>query len=391
MRLLTNYSFAYLFSTVFFSFKIIPARANTGTTRSLSTMASSSLPITIADRARGALLGFYCGDALAMPVHWYYDVNQLKRDFGAITRYEAPKPSFPGSIMNLSNTGGGGRGSDKGDIVGDVILHGKKKYWLKSGNYHYHHGMAAGENTLDALITRVLTKSMIAKNAFNVKDFTDSYISFMTTPGSHNDAYAGTCHRMFFANWVQGIAPENCAGNDGHNVDSIDLLMIVPPLVVAYLNRPQDELFAAIKSAVQVTRKTEYLRFANLYAELLSNVLKGAPMREAAEALGLKLGINLADAVKRQGSSDPMTACYIDSSFPVLLFFAYKYADSAESLLLASANAGGENVARGSLLGSLAGAQFGLSGLPERFKSDLLHSASLISEATEFTEIFVTK
>jgi hypothetical protein len=35
--------------------------------------------------------------------------------------------------MNLSSTGGGGRGSDKGDIIGDVILHGKKKYWLRGG------------------------------------------------------------------------------------------------------------------------------------------------------------------------------------------------------------------------------------------------------------------
>jgi hypothetical protein len=37
--------------------------------------------------------------------------------------------------MSLSNTGGGGRGSDKGDIVGSVILHGKKQYWMKGGTY----------------------------------------------------------------------------------------------------------------------------------------------------------------------------------------------------------------------------------------------------------------
>lgn len=60
--------------------------------------------------------GVYVGDALAMPVHWYYDTNQLRRDFGEILKYEAPKSSFPGSIMNLSNTGGGGRGSDRGSI-----------------------------------------------------------------------------------------------------------------------------------------------------------------------------------------------------------------------------------------------------------------------------------
>ena len=31
--------------------------------------------------------------------------------------------------MNLSNTSGGGRGSDQANIVGDVILHGKKQFW----------------------------------------------------------------------------------------------------------------------------------------------------------------------------------------------------------------------------------------------------------------------
>lgn len=43
--------------------------------------------------------------------------------------------SFPGSIMNLSNTGGGGRGSDQASIVGDVILHGKKKYWMRGTSH----------------------------------------------------------------------------------------------------------------------------------------------------------------------------------------------------------------------------------------------------------------
>jgi len=38
-----------------------------------------------------------------------------------------------------------------------------------------------------------------------------------------------------------------------------------------------------------------------------------------------------------------------------LLFLAYKYADSPERAILANANAGGENVARGSLLGTLMG------------------------------------
>ena len=51
-----------------------------------------------------------------------------------------------------------------------------------------------------------------------------------------------------------------------------------------------------------------------------------------------------------------MAACYIDQSFPALLHFAYKYADNPEQAVLANANAGGENVARGSLIGALLGA-----------------------------------
>ena len=96
------------------------------------------------DRVKGSLWGIYIGDALAMPTHWYYDQSHLKRTYGQITGYVAPQDKLPGSIMSLSNTGGGGRGSNSGDIVGGVILHGKKKYWERGANWFYHRGLAAG-------------------------------------------------------------------------------------------------------------------------------------------------------------------------------------------------------------------------------------------------------
>lgn len=126
-----------------------------------------------------ALWGLMAGDALAMvfflipsclslvlltfrqPVHWYYNLGQLKRDFpNGIQGYEAPKQHLPGSILNLSSTGGGGRGSDKGNIIGDVINHGsrpaklllkpplicvgKQKYWKRGADYHYHATLVKG-------------------------------------------------------------------------------------------------------------------------------------------------------------------------------------------------------------------------------------------------------
>lgn len=55
-----------------------------------------------------------------MPVHWYYDVSALKRDFGDITDYQPPRAKHPGSIMSLSSTGGHGRGGQEGRIIGEM-------------------------------------------------------------------------------------------------------------------------------------------------------------------------------------------------------------------------------------------------------------------------------
>ena len=69
--------------------------------------------------------------------------------------------------------------------MGKVILHGKKKYWVRGGSYHYHLGLQAGENTLEAQLTRLLVRSMTESGRkLDSKDFLDKYISFMTTPGN---------------------------------------------------------------------------------------------------------------------------------------------------------------------------------------------------------------
>ncbi len=52
------------------------------------TPTADSMALSLPERFRGAMWGMYIGDALAMPVHWYYDTNQLRRDFGQITKYE---------------------------------------------------------------------------------------------------------------------------------------------------------------------------------------------------------------------------------------------------------------------------------------------------------------
>jgi|APCry1669189768_1035252.scaffolds.fasta_scaffold103278_2 hypothetical protein len=44
------------------------------------------------------------------------------------------------------------------DVIGNIILHDKKDFWGKDKKSHYHRGLQAGENTLEANLVRMFTK-----------------------------------------------------------------------------------------------------------------------------------------------------------------------------------------------------------------------------------------
>ena len=53
-----------------------------------------------------AFWGMCAADSLSMPVHWFYDVDDIQREFrGWIREFRAPRDKHPSSIMSLSNTG----------------------------------------------------------------------------------------------------------------------------------------------------------------------------------------------------------------------------------------------------------------------------------------------
>ena len=55
---------------------------------------------TIPEHKRAALAwGAFIGDALAMPVHWYYDREALRRDYGVVRDYEAPPNPHADGIL----------------------------------------------------------------------------------------------------------------------------------------------------------------------------------------------------------------------------------------------------------------------------------------------------
>lgn len=273
----------------------------------------------IRDRIKGALYGLFIADAMAMPTHWYYGgVGQVTGEYGAgVTSYVKPVTKYPGSIMSKSNTAGGGRGGFKGDIIGDVIFHGKKKYWQPGSDYFYHQSMEAGDNTLEPLLLRrVLAVTAATAGQFNVPAITQDYMKFMTTPGSHNDTYCGTCHRMFFANWkaqekqlqTNGSSalpdPALCPDNDGHNVDNTDSIITTVP--IALMARDDVQSMENVAAMVAITRKSQP---SQQYAQHFSKMLREVVFNmQDAKAQAHTLAQQLKFGALSSRAADPVTA-----------------------------------------------------------------------------------
>ena len=350
-----------------------------------------------ADRMRGALWGMFVGDALAMPVHWYYSISTLWQDFGQIRDYQAPKAHHPNSIMALANTGKAGRGNQVGDIVGNVILKGKKQHWGQA-NRHYHQGMQAGDNTLNLLCARVLLRSLNAKGHYDKTDFLNEYIRFMTEPDRHNDTYAESYHRDFFANYASGVVPEKCAGPDGHDTASIGGLVSLPLIIMATIS--DYSLTTISEVALSQQRLTHSSALLERYTIELSKLLFhifhdiNPDTEQIACTASSNLGFPAAkviQSVRRNNSADSdviggilSPACYIDQSFPSVLYLAARYPNDFESAMIANTNVGGDNCHRGGVLGAILGASLGVEAIPKRWINGLTAHTELNSEIEQF-------
>lgn len=347
--------------------------------RVAQSLAMAAATDVMEDRVRGSLWALFAGDALSSPTHWYYGgKRQIIKDYGGLLEdYKKPTVEMTGSIMAKSNTDGAGRGSynpNKETIIGDVINHGKKAYWSPQKSYHYHATLEAGENTLEAQLARVLMRSITETGgSFSAEHFRKAYITFMTTPGSHNDAYASTCHRMFFANLVHNkLDPEECPDNDEHNVDTIDGLVLptITALAEAYVapddtRKSREIVRRRAADTVRVTRNSRALEVAaSTLSDSIFDAVRSAKLNKSSVTFFM--------------SDDPMVSCYLSESLPSTLYMTSKYQGRVWDGLLANANVGGENVHRGAVLGAILGALDGATKLPTRL-IDGLHAKEELS------------
>jgi ADP-ribosylglycohydrolase len=66
--------------------------------------------------------------------------------------------------------------------------------------------------------------------------------------------------------------------------------------------------------------------------------------------------------------------CYVEDSVPAVLYLALKYHDDPETALNVNTNLGGDNAARGAVLGALLGASHGIEKFPDRWVRGLVEA-----------------
>ena len=315
------------------------------------------------DRPQGTLYGICIGDALAMPVHWYYNRQALNTDYGRVTNYLAPKNPHPDSILWRSNYIAP---NPKGEI-----LHDQGQYWGQKA-IHYHQFLDAGENTLTVKLCRLLIESINQIGVYDPDDFLRRYIAFMTTAGNHHDTYIEECHRGFFANYARGLPPRRCGVTEKH----IGGLVGIIPVVAYYYDQPERIHNAALTHLALTHPGLKMATAGKLIIDLLMKVLNGAGLREAIleeiEAqknpfLGHPFSKLLDDPDDQVIGPRFSTACYVEDSVPAVLYLALKYHDDPETALIVNTNLGGDNAARGAVLGAFLGAAYGLEHFPDRW------------------------
>ena len=350
-----------------------------------------SNPSDIKDRATGAIMGAFIGDALALGPHWYYDLAAMRRDYGDwVDDYTDPQPG------------------------------------------RYHAGLKAGQLSQAGFILTLMLRSLVENRGYDEADFCrrmdDELFPLLDgTPVSGPGLYTSQSIREAWRRRVQQGLPW---GQTGGHADTTEALERTLAIAVRYACHP-DKLAAAMTGNTLLTQVDDtVVSMTVAFGAVLGLLVQG-------HALDADLSGKLMKLVKsgdlpfhavtrddlqppRPGDPDPprvgrfaspdallspsyMAAaatdpaisiepawkvsivygmpCAIYHQLPAAYYLAARFHDDFEAAVLHAVNGGGQNQARAILTGALAGAQAGLRGIPQRFIDGLENAADLLSLA----------
>jgi len=354
---------------------------------------------TIQERAAGALMGAFIGDALGLGPHWYYDLNELQRDYGTwITEYTDPKPG------------------------------------------RYHSGLKAGQLSQAGYLLKMTIQSLVECGEYDEADFCrrmdeELFPLLNGTPVNGPGGYTSQSIREAWRRRVQQKLPWSQAGGHADTTEAVERTLA---LAVRYAREP-GRLAAAISSNSILTQSDpSIVSMTVAYGAVLGLLVQGHALNGQLSNKLMRL-VNKGELPfhhvtsaglqpPRSGDPDPPRAglfaspdalltpsymaiaafdpgiriepawkvslvygmpCAIYHQLPAVYYLAARYHDDFESAVLHALNGGGQNQARSMLTGALVGAQVGLSGIPQRFIEGLEESETLLGLAGALAEQLV--
>ncbi len=339
----------------------------------------------IADRAAGSMVGAFIGDALGVGPHWYYDLEEQRRDFGDwISGYVDPTP-----------------------------------------NARYHRGMKAGDLSQNGLVMLLLLRSLAERGGYDQADFTRRLDEELLPkldgkPMSGPGGYTNYSMRQVWRARVKEGKP--WGSFDGH-ADTSEAAERLTLIAAAYARDPyqsarysldnceltqNDSLvaqqsvgFACVISALVRGEKFD----TQLTDKLMALMSKGVLPFKAENGGSQSFGFASPDAILlpswiAEVAADPDIriepawkvskvygmSCAINFVLPGAYYLAARFPDDFESAVLHAINGGGQNMSRACLAGALVGAQLGLSGIPERFITGLRDGEEIVALAKRVAE-----
>jgi ADP-ribosyl-[dinitrogen reductase] hydrolase len=298
------------------------------------------------DRVAGAFVGLAVGDALGTTLEF----------------------SRPGSCEPISDMVGGGPFS-----------------------------LAPGEWTDDTSMALCLAESLIARADVDLEDQARRYVRWWLE--GHN---AVTGHCFDIGNTVRSALErfretgDPVAGDSSPHAAGNGALMRLAPAVLHFHAEPRRALDAAYLSTAVTHRAPQALAASDLFARMLLAALEGAP-RQRILAAGAD-GCFAADAHVPAGSPyHPDVAAvargerldalddydgggYVVDSLRVALH-AFRACETFEDGALRAVNVGGDADTNGAIFGQIAGAFFGMRGIPDRWVARLAWRSHILSVA----------
>lgn len=400
-------------------------------------------------RIKNSLWGLFIGDALAMPAHWFYNTSNIPKYLGGpVDGYKSPPEKHVEASLVRAKYKPDVKRAEKSGRKYD-ILHQHLRFYDTSYNnfgesgfgvdekgvikindrHHYHAGLKAGENTLNAQLVRVLMRHVIENGGYIPGKFLEAFIAFMTTPGNNNDPYTEGYLRAWFENYSKGIPPAACADNQYRYAGINALGGMIRPMVISLLHSDRYNALGFAVGHQYLTHHSENVSASLAVVVPLLNALVNGhdpikTTKEIAGEMGLskytgkelfaqyqqsggmghvpadvmwKLHTEFADApwdiekfANEHTESDVLkkifsTACFAENGTPMLIYLAWKFRFDFEKALLANVNAGGDNVHRGMVLGMILGAA--TASIPSKLIDGLVAKNELEKEIEAFAAI----